>query len=97
MQCMLTVTLQINEHENNKNNVHTLLAATTQRQTLTGTETYFWLIPLPAGSEKVNMELNNKTLLEYSPETQLMIQKVTAKVSKMRGEIQAWLSEESVP
>ncbi len=73
----------------------TLLAATTQRQTPAGTETYFWLIPIPAGNEKVNMELNNKTLLEYSSEAQLMIQKTTADASKMRNEIQAWLSEAS--
>ena len=71
----------------------TLLAATAQRQTPPGTETYFWLIPLPAGSGKVNIELNNKTLLEYSPETQLMIQRTTADASKMRGEIQTWLSQ----
>lgn len=73
-----------------------LLAATAQRQTPAGTETYFWLIPIPAGNEKINIELNNKTLLEYSPETQLMIQKTTAEASKMRSEIQAWLSEASV-
>jgi hypothetical protein len=74
----------------------TLLAGTAQRQTPAGTETYFWLIPLPAGREKINIELNNSTLLEYSPETQLMIQTTTAKASKMRGEIKAWLSEASV-
>jgi hypothetical protein len=75
----------------------TLLAATAQRQTPAGTETYFWLIPIPAGSEKINTELNNKTLLEYSPETQMMIQKTTADASKMKSEIDAWLSGASVP
>jgi hypothetical protein len=75
----------------------TLLAATAQRQTPAGTEIYFWLIPIPAGSEKINIELNNKTLLEYSPETQLMMQKTTADASKMRSEIDTWLSGASVP
>jgi len=75
----------------------TLLAATAHRQTPAGTETYFWLIPLPTGSEKVNIELNNKTLLEYSPEAQLLIQKTTADASKMRSDIDAWLSGASVP
>lgn len=75
----------------------TLLAATAQRQTPAGTETYFWLIPIPAGSDKTNIELNNKTLLEYSPEAQAMIQKTTAEASKMRAEIQEWLSEASAP
>jgi hypothetical protein len=73
-----------------------LLAATAQRQTPGGAETYFWLISIPAGSEKINVELNNKTLLKYSSETQLMIQKTTAEVSKMRSEIEAWLSGTSV-
>jgi hypothetical protein len=74
-----------------------LLAATAQRQIPAGTETYFWLIPIPAGGEKINIELNNKTLLEYSPETQLMIQKTTADASKMKSEIDTWLSGASVP
>lgn len=71
----------------------TLLAAKAQRETPAGTETYFWLIPVPAGNETIKLELNNKTLLEYRPEIQQMIKVLTAEALKERNKIHLWLSE----